>query len=65
MIDKDHKIMDMLYNIIEQTQIIFNDMEINGKTHYKYMLEKLNRAKYDLDILVDYLKGYENNDKTN
>lgn len=65
MIDKDHKIMDMLYNIINETQIIFNDMEINGKTHYKYMLEKLNHAKYDLDILVEYLKEYEDNDDIN
>ena len=59
MIDKDNKIMEMLHNIIEQTTIIKNDLERNGATHYNYMLEKLGRAKWDLDLLVKFLKKYE------
>lgn len=48
----DERIADMLYNIVEMTNIIRRDFERNGMTHPNYILEKLSRAKYDLDILV-------------
>lgn len=62
MIDKDNRWVDMLKNVIEQNTIILNDLNKNGKTHYKYMLEKLERAKWDLDIMVKVLKEYEKDD---
>lgn len=52
MIENNERIQSMLNNIIEQTTIIKNDFNYNGKTHYTYILEKLNKAKWDLDVLI-------------
>lgn len=52
MIQNNVSIQDMLNNIIEQATIIRNDFNSNGQTHCVYILEKLNRAKWDLDILI-------------
>lgn len=52
MIEKNDKIISMLKNVIEQNAIILNDFVSNGSTHCAYVLEKLNRAKYDLDVLI-------------
>ena len=41
MIDKNHKIMDMLANILDKVNAIYFNMQEDGKTHYSYMLEKL------------------------
>lgn len=62
MIEKDNKLIEQLNNIIYQANVIKNDLETNGKTHYKYMLEKLEKAKWDLDNIVEYLKEYANGD---
>lgn len=59
MIDKDHNIMDMLANILDRVNAIYFNMKEDGKTHYSYMLEKLESAKHDLDILVEFARGYK------
>lgn len=46
----------MLNNIAEMVMIIHKDFQRNGKTHPVYIYEKLSRAKWDLDILVDMAK---------
>ena len=60
MIEKDNRLIEQLNNIIYMTNVIKNDLETNGKTHYRYMLEKLERAKWDLDSIVNDLKDYAN-----
>lgn len=60
MIEKNDRLIEQLNNIIYMTNVIKNDLETNGKTHYRYMLEKLERAKWDLDSIVNYLKDYAN-----
>lgn len=60
MIEKDNRLIEQLHNIIYMTSVIKNDLETNGKTHHRYMLEKLERAKWDLDNIVEYLKEYAN-----
>lgn len=52
MIDYDVRVRNMLHNILDNVNAIQYNMEQDGKTHYNYMLEKLERAKWDLDILV-------------
>lgn len=53
MIEKNEGIISMLKNVIEQNTVILNDFESNGSTHCAYVLEKLRRAKNDLDILIN------------
>lgn len=52
MIENDARIQSMLNNILEQVTIIKNDFNYNGKTHYDYILEKLNKAQWDLNVLI-------------
>lgn len=52
MIEKNNRIIDMLKNIIHQTQIILDDFERNGKVHYDYILEKLYKADWDMGVLI-------------
>lgn len=52
MIENSERIQTMLNNIIEQTTIIKNDFNTNGKTHYNYVLEKLNKAQWDLLVIM-------------
>jgi len=52
MIENNEWIQSMLNNIIEQTTIIKNDFNYNGKTHFAYILEKLKKAQWDLDVLI-------------
>lgn len=59
MIDKDHNIMDMLANILDKVNAIYFNMKEDGKVHYSYMLKKLESAKHDLDILVEFARGYK------
>lgn len=61
MIDKSHKIMDMLVNILDKVNAVYFNMQEDGKTHYSYMLEKLESAKHDLDILVEFTREYKEN----
>lgn len=60
MIEYNERIRMMLDNILFNVEVIKKDFEGNGKTHYRYILEKLNKAKWDLDILVDEAKEKEN-----
>lgn len=52
MIENDARIQSMLNNILEQVTIIKNDFNYNGKTHYDYILEKLDKARWDLNVLI-------------
>lgn len=52
MIDNSERIQSMLNNILEQVNIIKNDFNYNGKTHYNYILEKLTKAEWDLNVLI-------------
>lgn len=52
MIENNERIQSMCSNILEQVQIIKNDFATNGKTHYNYILEKLNKAQWDLNVLI-------------
>lgn len=52
MIENSERIQSMLNNILEQVNIIKNDFNYNGETHYDYILEKLERAKWDLNVLI-------------
>lgn len=60
MIEYDDRIRMMLNNILYNVEVIKKDFEINGKTHYEYILEKLSKAKWDLDLLVDTAKEKKN-----
>ena len=52
MIENNERIQSMCSNIIEQVNIIKNDFKYNGETHYDYILEKLSKAQWDLDVLI-------------
>lgn len=56
MINNDERIQSMLNNILEQVTIIKNDFNYNGKTHYDYILEKLEKAQWDLNVLISMAK---------
>ena len=62
MIEYDDRIRMMLNNILFNVEVIRKDFEHNGKTHYNYILEKLSKAKWDLDLLVDMAKEEEKNE---
>lgn len=53
MIENNDSIQSMLNNIIEQTTIIKNDFNYNGKTYFAYVLEKLKKAQWDLNVLIE------------
>lgn len=63
MIENNERIQSMLNNIIEQTTIIKNDFNYNGKTHFKYILEKLEKAQWDLNVLIKIAKDKENSNE--
>ena len=67
MIENNERIQSMLNNILEQVSIIQNDFNYNGKTHYDYILEKLNKAQWDLDNLIQMAedKKYREKEKEN
>ena len=52
MIQNSERIQGMLNNILEQVQIIKNDFNTNGKTHYAYIMEKLSKAQWDLAVML-------------
>jgi hypothetical protein len=56
MIDNSERIQSMLNNIIEKVSIIQNDFNSYGKTHYNYILEKLESAEWDLNVLIKMAK---------
>ena len=52
MIENNERMQSMCSNILEQVQIIKNDFATNGETHYNYILEKLSKAQWDLNVLI-------------
>lgn len=52
MIENSERIQSMLNNILEQVTIIKNDFNYNKETHYDYILEKLSKAQWDLNVLI-------------
>ena len=52
MIENNERIQSMLNNILEQVNVIKNDFNYNGETHYDYVLEKLSKAQWDLNVLI-------------
>jgi hypothetical protein len=56
MIDNNERIQSMLNNILEKVSIIQNDFNRNGKTHFRYILEKLESAQWDLNVLIKMAK---------
>ena len=56
MIENNERIQSMLNNILEKVNIIKNDFNRNGETHYDYILEKLTSAQWDLTVLIEMAK---------
>ncbi|MCI6457112.1 MAG: hypothetical protein MSA56_05295 [Clostridium sp.] len=52
MIPNSERIQSMLNNILEQVNIIKNDFNYNGGTHYDYIIEKLEKAQWDLNVML-------------
>ena len=52
MIPNSERIQSMLTNILEQVNIIKNDFNYNGETHYNYIIEKLEKAQWDLNVML-------------
>ena len=62
MIQNNDRIQSMLNNILEQVNIIKNDFNRNGETHYDYILEKLNKAQWDLNVLIEIASDRKENE---
>lgn len=63
MIENNNRIQSMLHNILEKVIIIQKDFERNGETHYDYILEKLNSAQWDLNVLIKMANDRKELDK--
>lgn len=63
MIENNERIQSMLHNILEKVSIIQKDFERNGETHYDYILEKLNSAQWDLNVLIKIANDRKDLDK--
>lgn len=63
MIENNNRIQSMLHNILEKVSIIQKDFERNGETHYDYILEKLNSAQWDLNVLIKMANDRKELDK--
>ena len=63
MIENNERIQSMLHNILEKVSIIRKDFERNGETHYDYILEKLNSAQWDLNVLIKIANDRKDLDK--
>ena len=57
MIQNSERIQSMLNNILYQVEVIKNDFNANGQTHYEYILEKLNIAQWDLTVMISIAKN--------
>lgn len=57
MIENNDRIQSILRNILEQVNIIKDDFEYNGATHYDYILEKMERAAWDINVLISMAKA--------
>lgn len=63
MIEKTESIMMMLNTVIKNAQIIKDDFEANGRVHEDYVSEKLERAEWDLQCLLEITNNYRKGDK--
>ena len=63
MIENNARIQSMLNNILEQVTIIKNDFNYNGATHYSYILEKLERAQWDLNVLIAMADNFKKTER--
>lgn len=63
MIPNSERIQSMLNNILEQVNIIKNNFNYNGETHYDYILEKLSKAQWDLNVLIKIAKDRKEKNK--
>ena len=63
MIPNSERIQSMLNNILEQVNIIKNDFNNNNETHYEYILKKLERAKWDLNVLIQMAQDKSKEEK--
>lgn len=63
MIENSERIQSMLNNILEQVTIIKNDFNYNKETHYDYILEKLSKAQWDLNVLIKMAEDRKELDK--
>ena len=63
MIENSERTQSMLNNIIDMVTTIQNDFNRNGATHYDYILEKLNSAQWDLDVLISMAKSKKSSEK--
>lgn len=63
MIENSERIQSMLNNILEQVTIIKNDFNYNKETHYDYILEKLSKAQWDLNVLIKMANDRKELDK--
>lgn len=52
MIQNSQELQQMLNNIVNKVILIKDDFVRNRETHCNYILEKLQQAQWDLDILV-------------
>ena len=57
MIQNSERIQSILNNILYQVEVIKNDFNTNGQTHYEYILEKLNIAQWDLTVMISIAKN--------
>ena len=63
MIEKDERIISMLNTVIKNAQIIKDDFEANGRVLEDYVSEKLERAEWDLQCLLEITNNYRKGDK--
>lgn len=63
MINNEARIQSILSNIIDKVIIIQNDLNENGKTHSDYILEKLEGAQWDLNVVINIAKKVKENEK--
>lgn len=52
MIEKSDSIISMLKNVKDKTNAVLINIEEDNKVHFSYMLEKLNSAFCDLEVLI-------------
>lgn len=63
MIENNDRVKSLLNNILNNVIIIKNDFDENNETHYDYVLEKLQSAQWDLNIMIDIARAKELEDK--
>lgn len=59
MLEYDNRMKMILDSILENINAIKYNMECDGETHYSYMLEKLEKAQWDINVLIKMSKDKE------